>query len=135
MYNDIDFLITKTNRIMRFQFIFYFIAFSIILSACKPRSAYIDDFQSYVDSRKGDLRLSTYVTAHAVEQLFSTVEGRREALSILKANGINKLYVEVYRGGLVVSPDLLQEVTDYFTLNGFEIIGGIATVPGPDFGV
>ncbi len=95
----------------------------------------VDDFQSYVESRNDDLRLSTYVTAHAVEQLLSTVEGRREALSILKANGINKLYVEVYRSGLVVSPDLLQDVTEFFTQNGFEVVGGIATVPGTDFGV
>jgi hypothetical protein len=91
--------------------------------------------QSYAESRKEDLRLSTYVTARAVERLLSTVEGRREAISILRANGINKLYVEVYRSGLVVSPDLLQDVTNYFTQNGFEVVGGIATVPGTDFGV
>ncbi len=119
---------------MKIQFIFSGIAF-LLLTVCSPVPLHTDDYQSYVESRKDDLRISTYVTAHAVEQLLSTAEGRREALSILKANGISKLYVEVYRSGLVVSPDLLQEVTDYFTLNGFEIVGGIATVPGTNFGI
>jgi len=120
---------------MRYQFIFSAVIFLLLLSVCTPRSPQIDDFQSYVETRNDDLRLSTYVTAHAVEQLLSKVEGRREALSILKANGINKLYVEVYRSGLVVSPELLIEVRDYFSDNGFEVVGGIATVPGTDFGV
>jgi len=107
----------------------------LLLTNCTQQAPHIDDFSSYVESRNMDLRLSTYVTAHAVEKLLSTKEGRREALSILKANGINKLYIEVYRSGLVVSPDLLRDVTRYFTEHGFDIIGGIATVPGPGFGV
>jgi hypothetical protein len=120
---------------MRIQFIFSGIAVPLLLALCTPQSPQADSMQSYAESRKEDLRLSTYVTAHAVEQLFSTVEGRREAISILRANGINKLYIEVYRGGLVVSPDLLQDVTNYFIQNGFEVVGGIATVPGDNFGV
>ena len=120
---------------MKFQNSFSAFFFLVLLSVCTPRSPHVDDFQSFVETRNNDLRLSTYVTAHAVEQLLSTIAGRREALSILKANGINKLYIEVYRSGLVVSPDLLQEVANYFTQNGFEIVGGIATVPGTDFGV
>jgi hypothetical protein len=120
----------ENNRIMRFQFIFSGIAFLLLFTFCTPQSPQADNMQSYAESRKEDLRLSTYVTARAVERLLSTVEGRREAISILRANGINKLYVEVYRSGLVVSPDLLQDVTNYFTQNGFEVVGGIATVPG-----
>ena len=34
-----------------------------------------------------------------------------------------------------MSPDLLLDVTEFFTQNGFEVVGGIATVPGTDFGV
>ena len=120
---------------MKSQFIITIFAAFLLLTNCTQRAPRIDDFSSYVESRNNDLRLSTYVTAHAVEQLLSTEEGRREALSILGANGISKLYIEVYRSGLVVSPDLLVDVTRYFTEHGFEIIGGIATVPGPDFGV
>ena len=87
---------------MKFQFIITIFAAFLLLTNCTQRAPRFDDFSSYVESRNNDLLLSTYVTAHAVEQLLSTREGRREALSILKANGINKLYIEVYRSGLVV---------------------------------
>ena len=120
---------------MKIHLFFTGISLLLLLSLCTPRSPQVDNMQSYVESRKHDLRLSTYVTAHAVQQLLSTVEGRREAISLLRANGIDKIYVEVYRSGLVVSPELLQEVSDFFTQHGFEVVGGIATVPGPDFGV
>ena len=120
---------------MKIHFILLNIAFLIVLTFCSPRSPQVDNMHTYAESRKEDLRLSTYVTAQAVDQLLSTVEGRREAISVLRSNGINKIYVEVYRGGLVVSPDLLRDVRDYFTQYGFEVVGGIATVPGNDFGV
>ena len=93
---------------MKYHIIFTAIAFSLLISACTQHAPRTDDFNAYVESRNEDLRLSTYVTAHAVEELLSTEVGRREALSILKANGINKLYIEVYRSGLVVSPDHQQ---------------------------
>ncbi|MFC2125123.1 hypothetical protein ACFLU5_09950 [Bacteroidota bacterium] len=120
---------------MRGLIIFSTISFFLLFTFCTPQAPQIDDFYSYVKSRSNDLRLSTYVTAQAVERLFSTVAGRREAISILRANGIDKVYIEVYRSGLVVSPESLQDVTKYFTQNGFEVVGGIATVPGTDFGV
>ena len=120
---------------MRIYYILSGIAFFLLFTSCTPQPSKIDNIQTYAESRKDDLRLSTYITAQAVDQLLSTVEGRREAISILRANGINKVYVEVYRGGLVVSPDLLKYITDYFTQNGFEVAGGIATVPGNNFGV
>ena len=120
---------------MRIYYIFSGIAFFLLFTSCTPQPSQIDNIETYAESRKDDLRLSTYITAHAVDQLLSTIEGRREAISILRANGINKVYVEVYRGGLVVSLDLLKDITDYFTQNGFEVAGGIATVPGNNFGV
>ncbi|MEI6143807.1 MAG: hypothetical protein WCP85_31295, partial [Mariniphaga sp.] len=40
-----------------------------------------------------------------------------------------------YRSGLVVKPELLKSSTEFLKSNGFEVIGGIATVPGPNFGV
>lgn len=67
--------------------------------------------------------------------MFDTEEGKREVLSLLKCNGITKVYLEVYRSGLVVSPELLRENVGFLARNGFEVVGGIATVPGGDFGV
>ena len=85
--------------------------------------------------RKSDLQLSVYVTAHTVEQMFTTAAGRREVLSLLHCNGISKVYLEVYRSGLVISPGIIRESVLFLENNGFEVVGGIATVPGGDFGV
>ncbi len=95
----------------------------------------MDDNFHFAKQHEGDLRLSVYITAHSVERLLSTPEGRRESTSLMMANGITKVYIEAYRSGLVVSPDLLSDVAAYFKQNGFEVVGGIATVPGGDFGV
>ncbi|MDZ4708594.1 MAG: hypothetical protein SH818_09375 [Saprospiraceae bacterium] len=102
--------------------------------SCNPNTKPSDDVFSYALSRKNDLKLSIYITAQAVDQLLSTEAGRREALSLLKANGITSVYVEVYRSGMVVPNELLKSVSTFFKTNGFEVIGGIATVPGGKFG-
>lgn len=106
-----------------------------ILVGCDSGRGPIDDNYEYAMKNKDDLKLSVYITAHTVERLLTTAEGRREAISLMRANGITKVYIEVYRSGLVVSPELLGQVTNYFEQNGFEVVGGIATVPGKDFGV
>jgi hypothetical protein len=94
-----------------------------------------DDVWSYAQKRKSDLQLGVYIIAQTVEQMFTTETGRREAISVLKCNGITKVYLEVYRSGLVVKPELLKSSADFLKSNGFEVVGGIATVPGPNFGV
>lgn len=105
-----------------------------ILFACSQAPQVNDQFD-YAFSRKNDLRLSSYITAHSVNRLLSTEEGRREALSLFRANGITKAYIEVYRGGLVVEKEILETSRDFFLKNNIDVVGGIATVPGGDFGV
>jgi hypothetical protein len=111
--------------------------FSILfaLLSCKEPAHNIDDNFEFALKHVDELRLSTYITAHSVQGLLSTEAGKREAVSLLRANGITKVYLEVYRSGLVVKPELLREVSDYFKSQGFSIVGGIATVPGENFGV
>lgn len=92
-----------------------------------------DDVYSYACSRKKDLQLSVYATAHLIKESFTTDAGRREVLAQLKANGITKVYLEVYRSGLVIPPDLLSSSIQLLKRNGFEVVGGIATVPGEGF--
>ena len=70
-----------------------------------------------------------------MDQFLTTEAGRREALSILHCNGITKVYIETYRSGLVIPPELIKSTVSFFKENGFEVVGGIATVPGPNFGV
>jgi hypothetical protein len=110
----------------------------VLFSSCVQNSnqtTKVDDLSALSEARKNDLRFSIYITAHAVERMLSTEAGRREAVSLMRCNGITKVYLEVYRGGLVVKPELLDLNTKFFQKNGFDVVGGIATVPGKDFGV
>jgi len=86
-------------------------------------------------ARVNDLRLASYVTSRRVEQLATDPAVRTTALQTIKRMGITKLYLEVYRSGHVVSPEHLIFTRDW--LEGYEIkvVGGIATVPGGNFGV
>ncbi|MCP5064918.1 MAG: hypothetical protein GY936_21060, partial [Ignavibacteriae bacterium] len=107
----------------------------VMLSSCMKESNEIDDMFTYANSRSNDLQLGIYITAQAVNGLLDTDAGRREVISIFRANGITKAYVEVYRGGLIVDQGLLEKVRDTFLKNKIEVVGGIATVPGKNFGV
>ncbi len=107
----------------------------LTFTSCQESQQMVHDNFAFAKLHQDDFRLSVYITAHTVEQLLSTEPGRREAVSLMRANGITKAYLEVYRGGLVVSTDLLTLVKDHLNQNGFEVVGGIATVPGRDFGV
>uniref|UniRef100_UPI0032165740 hypothetical protein n=1 Tax=uncultured Draconibacterium sp. TaxID=1573823 RepID=UPI0032165740 len=115
------------------------IAFLIIaivsFQSCTSERNVNSDVWNYALSRKHDLALSVYVTAHTVNKMFSTEEGKREVISLLRCNGITKIYMEVYRSGLVISPGFMKECVQFLQQNGFEVVGGIATVPGGDFGV
>ncbi|NOY58572.1 MAG: hypothetical protein GXO75_06525 [Calditrichaeota bacterium] len=122
------------NKTWRFSILFVS-AFILILSSCQQKSQKIDDVFSFAKTRQKDLQLGVYITAQAVNSLLSSEAGRREAISILRCNGITKAYIEVYRGGLVVDQQLLEKVRDYFLENNIQVAGGIATVPGKNFGV
>ncbi|MBU2906544.1 hypothetical protein KO529_17230 [Arenibacter algicola] len=124
---------TTTNHFLKNLFISG-LMLALSVSGFSQSSGMDDNFR-FAKQHQDDLTLSVYITAHSVERLLSTPEGRREATSLMMANGITKVYLEVYRGGLVVAPELLAETTTYFTQNGFEVVGGIATVPGGDIGV
>lgn len=108
---------------------------SLLITGCSETKKEPADFRSLVIEKKQHLQLSTYVTAHTVEQMFTTEAGKREVLSLLNCYGITKVYLEVYRGGLVITPELIGPSVKFLEDNGFEVVGGIATVPGNDFGV
>jgi len=107
----------------------------VFFTNCQQSPSPVNDNYEFAKAHANDLKLSVYITAHTVDRLLSSEEGMREAISLMRANGITKVYIEVYRSGLVVDPVLLGEVAAYFKANGFEVVGGIATVPGGDFGV
>jgi len=85
--------------------------------------------------RMGDLRFSSYATSRHVEQLATDEAVRDRAWNTIQSMGITKLYIEVYRGGHVVSPEHLIFVRNWLRKKNVDVVGGIATVPGGDFGV
>ena len=86
-------------------------------------------------ARIGDLRFSSYATSRNVEQLATDEAVRTLAWETIQRMGITKLYIEVYRGGNVVLPEHLIFVRNWLCGKSIEVVGGIATVPGGDFGV
>ena len=86
-------------------------------------------------ARMGDLRFSSYATSRHVEQLATYEAVRARAWDTIQRMGITKLYIEVYRGGHVVSPEHLIFVRNWLREKNIDVVGGIATVPGGDFGV
>jgi len=105
------------------------------LTGCQQPEKPLYDLWNYAISRKPDLQLSAYFTAHTLKQALATDAGRRETVSLLRCNGISKVYLEVYRSGLVIPVEKLKNHVSFMDGNGFEVVGGIATVPGPGFGV
>ena len=86
-------------------------------------------------ARMGDLRFGSYATSRHVEQLATDEAVRDRAWDTIQRMGITKLYVEVYRGGHVVLPEHLIFVRNWLREKNIDVVGGIATVPGGDFGV
>ncbi|KAA3616309.1 MAG: hypothetical protein DWQ05_11255 [Calditrichaeota bacterium] len=126
-----DHKINKT--ILRILLVIF--SFSLFFYSCTNQNSEVNDLFSHAQKRSDDLRLSVYITAHAVNDLLSTDAGRREAISLFRSNGITKAYVEFYRGGLVIQQPLLEKVQQFFISNQIDVVGGIATVPGTNFGV
>ena len=91
--------------------------------------------QDKARARVNDLRLASYVTSRQVEQLATDLAVPTKALQTIRRMGLTKLYLEVYRGGHVVSPEHLIFTCDWLKDMNIEVVGGIATVPGGDFGV
>jgi hypothetical protein len=85
--------------------------------------------------RADDLRIGSYTTSGHVEKLATDEALRSQAWDTIRRMGITKLYLEVYRSGHVVSPDHLIFMRNWLGERGIYAVGGIATVPGRDFGV
>lgn len=86
-------------------------------------------------ARMGDLRFAAYTTSTQVEELARDEAARTRAWNAIQRMGITKVIIEVYRGGHVVSGADLTLVRDWLREKGLDVVGGIATVPGGDFGV
>ena len=91
--------------------------------------------QEKAQARMGDLRFGSYTTSRHVEQFATNEVVRARAWKTIQRMGITKLYLEVYRGGHFVSSERLTFARDWLQEKDIDVVGGIATVPGGDFGV
>lgn len=80
------------------------------------------------------LRWCVYVTNGSVQKLASDDAALAKAPELLRALRVTKVYLEFFRE-TPVSNDDIKKVADALSKEGFEIGGGIATLPGENFGV
>lgn len=90
---------------------------------------------SQAPARAGALRVSVYVTAGGVHRYLADEDGRRKAAEVLRGLRVWRVFLEGRRGDEYVAPADLRAVADFFRREGFQVSGGIATVPGRNFGV
>lgn len=87
------------------------------------------------DAASGHLRVSVYVTAAGVEKHLGEAAVRRQAVQAMKALKVSRVFLEGRRGDEYVPPERMREIAGALRAEGFEVSGGIATVPGRTFGV
>jgi hypothetical protein len=80
------------------------------------------------------LELSVYCTAGDVNRCMTTPQAREQVLRVLQPLSVGRLFLEGRRGDQCVSPGQLSQVRDWFSAHGIRCSGGIATVPGANFG-
>lgn len=65
----------------------------------------------------------------------ATSEGRQRVLRTIQPLQVSRLFLEGRRGDSYVAPNQLREIREFFVANGIRCSGGIATVPGANFGM
>jgi hypothetical protein len=81
------------------------------------------------------LRAGVYCTAGEVQQILTTPDGKERVLRAIQPLKVSRLFLEGRRGDEYVPPEQLRELRDFFAAKGIQCSGGIATVPGGNFGV
>lgn len=104
-----------------------------ILLCCNPGSVIADPPPAGQSPTR--LQYEVYATAGQVNQFCSDGASRKRVAEVLKAVGIDKIYIEAYRGDEQVSAETLMASRDFFEAEGFEVATGITTIPGKDAGV
>lgn len=109
---------------------FAFLGLAILFAKHAPGETMAEQAEAARDV----LRLSVYCTADSVRG-FTDEAGRKDAVNILRQAGVTRVFLEVRRGGTGLTEAELIPIRDYFASAGFAVAGGIATVPGGDWGV
>ena len=83
---------------------------------------------------EASLRISVYATAGDVMQYLASPDQRGLVLDALRPLRVSHVFLEGRRGDEYVPPQVLRETRDFLATNGIRASGGIATVPGAEFG-
>ena len=120
---------------MRLRGVCAVLAAVIGITSAAARGAEATNVWESAKARMDDLRISTYMTASSVRRLAREASSRERAVGVLRGLGVTKVYLEVYRSGVVVPRAELEQIRDFLETKGFATAGGIATTPGKGFGV
>ncbi|NUN97356.1 MAG: hypothetical protein HUU16_14420, partial [Candidatus Omnitrophica bacterium] len=104
------------------------------LFRCLPLTALMV-FSLAMRSEADPLRFEVYATSDQVDSLLGSDSKRAEVLHRLREFRISKVYLETVRSGREPDWEELRATRDFLRRNGIRVAGGIATVPGPGFGV
>lgn len=88
-----------------------------------------------LSTRARDLTFSVYVTVDGVQSWPADSESLQKKVRRLKDLNIEKVILEVFRSGQIATVEQLRTARDFLQGQGFQVRGGIATVPGKNFGV
>jgi hypothetical protein len=80
------------------------------------------------------LKLSVYATAGNVQNYLVKPETRARVEQALRRLHVSGIFLEGRRGDEYVPPAVLAELRKHFESRGMAVAGGIATVPGKNFG-
>lgn len=108
---------------------------NIFLSAMFAATLSLAALNPEAMKHRDDLAYATYLIAHHGKELAASAEERDAALAVLQSLPLSRVIIEVYRGGVELTPDEMTILRDFYRERGFAVMAGIATVPGGDFGV
>lgn len=81
------------------------------------------------------LKISVYATAGGIQAHLVAPESFQAAVRAMRGLGVSRVILEGRRGDEFVPPERLKELRTRLAAEGFDTMGGIATVPGKTFGV
>lgn len=80
------------------------------------------------------LRISVYATAGDVQGYLAADDRRVKVVEACRRLDISRVFLEGRRGDEYVPPDVLAAARDFLAAQGIDSAGGIATVPGGQYG-
>ena len=102
----------------------------LFVCVCVSGAARATDNFTLAQENVDTLRISAFVTAGDIRRHLGDEQSLAEAARILKALGVTKVFLDIYRDGYVTELDLLTRARDYFRSQGMDTAAGLTTTRG-----